>query len=190
RIGLAAVFPNKLLVLIISFLVLQNKVRFHDQRGQKSPLLLLKNLVEDKIIGIVNKAIEGKDDLFMVDVKVKGNEGNQKVLVFVDGDNGISIDECGRISRYLGAELEETDLFSGKYTLEVSSPGLDFPLSLLRQYVKNIGRELSVETNEGEKVEGKLKQVDNENIILATRQSDMVLNFEEIKQSKVKVSFK
>lgn len=169
---------------------MQNKIKFHDQRGQKSPLLLLNILVEDKIIDIVNKAIEGKDELFLVDVKIKGNEGNQKVLVFVDGDNGISIDECGRISRYLGAELEEVELFSGKYTLEVSSPGLDFPITLRRQYEKNIGRELSVETTENEKIEGKLKQVEKDHIALASKQADRIIKFEVIKQSKVKVSFK
>ena len=78
----------------------------------------------------------------------------------------------------------------GKYTLEVSSPGLDFPLLLHRQYVKNIGRTLEVETNEGEKLEGTLLKVNEETIELNFKNESQSLKFEEIKQSKVKVSFK
>ena len=147
-------------------------------------------LEEKRIREIAERVISGDRDLFLVDVKVKGNEGNQKVLIFVDGDNGISIDQCSKISRQVGAEVEEEDFMKGKYTLEVSSPGLDFPLTLHRQYVKNVGRSLVVETVEGEKVEGELKEVKDETIELNCKQEMRSLKFEEIKQSKVKVSFK
>lgn len=145
---------------------------------------------EKKIRDVAEKAIEGFGELFLVDVKVKGNPGNQKIMVFVDGDSGVSIDQCGRISREIGNEIEEEDFIEGKYTLEVSSPGLDFPLSLFRQYVKNIGRDLEVETNTGEKIEGKLSEVEEDAIELSFKGESKSLKFEEIKQSKVKVSFK
>lgn len=145
---------------------------------------------EQKIKEIAERVISDVKDLFLVDVKVKGNEGNQKVLVFVDGDNGISIDQCSQISRQVGAEVEEEDFMKGKYTLEVSSPGLDFPLTLHRQYVKNIGRNLVIETIGGEKVEGELEQVKEEAIELNCKEEIRSLRFEEIKHSKVKVSFK
>ncbi len=145
---------------------------------------------EKKIRDLAEKAIEDFEDLFLVEIKIKGTAGNQKVLVFVDGDNGISIDQCGSISRYIGNGIEEEDLFSGKYTLEVSSPGLDFPITLHRQYVKNVGRDLEVETKAGERVEGKLLDVHKDAIILTQKGESKSLGFEEIKQSKVKVSFK
>ncbi len=145
---------------------------------------------EKKIKVLTEKAIEDSDDLFLVDVKVKGNTGNQKVLIFIDGDNGVSIDQCGRISRQVGEEIEEEDFMVGKYTLEVSSPGLDFPIVLHRQYVKNIGRNLEVETNGGDKVEGELLEVSKDAIVLRQKTENQSLEFEEIKQSKVKVSFK
>lgn len=160
------------------------------KEGTSVPSFHSYKIVEErKIKEIVERLIESLGDLFLVDVKVKGNSGNQKVLVFVDGDNGISIDQCGLISRQLGAELEEDEIMEGKYTLEVSSPGLDFPLVLNRQYVKNIGRELEVELIE-EKVEGELKKVDEDSIVLDLKGEERSLKFEEIKQSKVKVSFK
>lgn len=146
---------------------------------------------EEKVIrDLAEKAINDFEELFLVDVKVKGNTGNQKVLVFIDGDNGVSIDQCSQISRFIGSEVEEEELIEGKYTLEVSSPGLEFPIILLRQYQKNIGRDLEVETNNGVKVEGKLSQVNNEAIELTIKNESRSLKFEEIKQSKVKVSFK
>ena len=86
------------------------------------------------------------------------------------------------------AEIEEKDLIGGKYTLEVSSPGLDFPITLHRQYLKNVGRSLSVELIEGEKVEGELKEVKSDSIVIG--KDDRELVFKEIKQSKVIVSFK
>lgn len=139
---------------------------------------------------MAEKAISESDELFIVDVKVKGNSGNQKVLVFVDGDNGISIDACSKISRMVGAEMEEEDFMPGKYTLEVSSPGLDYPLTLHRQYVKNVGRSLVVETLEGTNIEGELLKVGKDEIFLKGPAEKRSIKFEEIKQSKVKVSFK
>ena len=59
---------------------------------------------------------------------LRGNVGNQKVLVLIDGDEGVNIDDCSKISRKVGPILEEGDFMPGKYLLEVSSPGLDHPL--------------------------------------------------------------
>ena len=161
------------------------------KRGQQSPLFI-HGIVEEerKIKDLAERAVNNFDDLFLVDVKVKGNTGNQKVLIFIDGDNGISIDQCGKISREIGAEIEEEDFMVGKYTLEVSSPGLDFPITLFRQYVKNVGRNLEVELKDGDMVEGELTEVKEDAIVLKQKAEGKSLNFEEIKQSKVKVSFK
>ncbi len=146
---------------------------------------------EQKIREIAEESMRAHEDLFLVDVKVKGNSGNQKVLVFIDGDQGVSIEQCGKISREIASVMEEEDFMIGKYTLEVSSPGLDFPLTLHRQYVKNVGRNLAVETIEGEKVEGELISVNDETIELKIKGKEQEsLPFKEIKQSKVKVSFK
>ena len=147
--------------------------------------------MEEQIRKIAEESVHENKDLFIVDVKVKGNSGNQKVLIFVDGDEGISIDQCSKISRQVASVMEEEDMMEGKYTLEVSSPGLDFPLTMHRQYVKNVGRELTVETLEGEKIEGELTLVKDEVIELKIKGKEQAsLPFKEIKQSKVKVSFK
>ena len=159
-------------------------------RGDPKSPLLLYQVEEREIKEIVESVLQEDESLFLVEVLVKGNTGNQKVLVFVDGDNGISIDQCSRVSRQVGSIIEERDLMPGKYTLEVSSPGLDFPLMLTRQYRKNVGRTLLVETLNGEKVEGKLVSAGEDLISLEMKKEEKSFPYDEIKQSKVKISFK
>lgn len=139
---------------------------------------------------IVEEILAEEDTLFLVDVIIKGHVGSQKVLVLIDGDEGISIDKCAWVSRKLGGILEEEELFTTKYLLEVSSPGLDHPLSLHRQYVKNKGRNLSVELLDGSKTEGKLIEVDLDKILLEDKKEARAINFEDIRKSKVVVAFK
>lgn len=86
---------------------------------------------------------------FVVDVQVRGQKGSRIIEVFVDGDAGIGTDDLARISRSLGFLLETEEVVSGKYYLNVSSPGADRPLVLLRQYPKHIGRLFQVTTETG-----------------------------------------
>jgi ribosome maturation factor RimP len=141
---------------------------------------------------IVEEIIENYEELFLVDILIKGNVGNQKVLIFIDGDDGLNIDQCSKVSREVGAVLEEEDLIQGKYSLEVSSPGLDHPIKLKRQYKKNIGRQFEVEKLDGEVVSGELIKVNEDTLVLKTKgeQKEELMSFNEINQSKIEVSFK
>lgn len=116
---------------------------------------------ESRITQAVKEILEQKGDetLFLVDLVVSSAKNSQKVLVHLDGDEGVNIDTCAEISRQLGNILEEEDLFSGSFTLEVSSPGLDLPLKLQRQYHKNIGRNIKVLTQDNMTRKGLLKEV-------------------------------
>ncbi len=147
----------------------------------------------NRLRNIVEEVVGSDPTLFLVDFMVKGTPGNQKLLIIIDGDNGVNIDHCSMVNRKVGAILEEEDLISGKYFLEVSSPGLDHPIKLKRQYEKNAGRQLNVEKNDGEIVSGKLLKVDNNALILETSdeaEKERLMNFDEINQSKIEVSFK
>lgn len=98
------------------------------------------------------------------------------------------------MSRSLAAQLEEKDLIADKYHLEVSSAGVDFPLQFVRQYQKNVGRSLSVTLKDGSKLEGELKEVQNELIMLDEKKKKETvrhtIKLEEIDKSIVIVSFK
>lgn len=134
---------------------------------------------------------------FIVDVIVSSKRGPRKVLVLLDGDSGISIDACADLSRALAQELDEVSWLEEAYTLEVSTPGVDHPLKLQRQYPKHIGRSLRV-TLADRTVEGKLVAIEGEKITVAqeegTGKKKVVTNidivFSEIEKALVLVSFK
>jgi len=156
--------------------------------------LIEQHPLEAEVEGFVSDIITEYPKLFIVKVILKGHVGNQKLIVLLDGDEGVTIEQCGKISRSLAAILEEKELFSEKYLLEVSSAGLDFPLQLTRQYKKNVGRDLTVDIDGGDTLRGELVEVNDERIILRTTEKkkieDHSISFEKINKSMVLVSFK
>lgn len=133
---------------------------------------------------------------YVVDVKVSGKTGYEKVVVLVDGDRGISIDICADIARSISFELDNLSLFEGSYTLEVSSPGIDYPLSSERQYMKNLGRRLKIDMMNGEVMKGSLLKTEGTGITLSIHkgkskeEEHIYIPFSDIKKSKVLVAFK
>jgi ribosome maturation factor RimP len=119
--------------------------------------------VEKRVRELVEEKISDKPGLFLVDAKLYPNG---KLLILVDGDAGIGIDDCVAISRHVGFHLEEENVIDQAYNLEVSSPGLDTPLTLPRQYVKNVGRNLSIKMADGSKHEGKLNGLTEDAILI------------------------
>lgn len=153
--------------------------------------------LKKKLEELANQSLPSKEH-YLVDIILKGNDQNSKVIVLIDGDNGINIDDCAKVSRGMASELELDDPFPGKYTLEVSSAGIDHPLSLKRQYNSRIGKLLKIRLNDGEELEGKLLQVfENEIEIdkivkINKKQSTEAtkISFDNIDRSMVQVSFK
>ena len=147
-------------------------------------------LVEEKIAEIE------RPDLFVVDIKM---HANGKLIILVDGDNGIGIAECAAISRYVGFKLEEENTIEEAYNLEVSSPGLDTPLTSVRQYTKNIGRDLAIKMADGVKREGKLTALAEDAIVIEEQIKqkgkkaevvESVIPIDKITETKVLISFK
>ncbi|SFC60852.1 ribosome maturation factor RimP [Parapedobacter composti] len=152
--------------------------------------------IENRVKALVDEKIAGRDDLFLVGVKM---HANGRLEVLVDGDNGISIQDCAEISRHVGFHLEEEDAVPHAYRLEVSSPGIDTPLMSLRQYHKNEGRNIRIKLQDGSTKEGKLLAVTDEYITIVEKikekgkkavehQSD--IPFGNIITTKVLISFK
>ena len=146
------------------------------------------------------------DDLFLVEIKVKPVNN---IKIFLDADGGLGIEKCIKINRALYKIMEEMAIYpDGDFSLEISSPGIEEPLKLHRQYIKNIGREVEVEifnftapndaaNKEGIKKQGKLTEVNEDNIIIeytegkgkkAVLQNATIL-FAKIKQTKVLIKF-
>ncbi len=134
---------------------------------------------------------------FLVDV-VASNRNFSKITVILDGDQGVTIEDCSQVSRELSKKLDEIDFGVEHYVLEVTTPGLDHPLKLKRQFQKNIGRRLKVHRQDKNILQGKLTAADEERIILIqevkegkiTTEKEVILPYEEIEKAFVMVSFK
>ncbi|MEL6124206.1 MAG: ribosome maturation factor [Bacteroidota bacterium] len=153
-------------------------------------------MIEKKLVALLESRFEEEDlrDCYVVEVLAKKG---QKVEVFVDSDGALTLDKCRIISRYLENHIEEKGWLGEKYTLDVSSPGIDRPITLLRQYRKNLGRKIRVKVHseEGEKrVEGILHKVDEENIaVIEKRKKEEIVHhvdFDQIIEAKILISFK
>lgn len=153
--------------------------------------------LKEKLVELAEQQITDPA-LFLVDVILKGVGSTTKVLVLVDGDQGVNIDACAKVSRGMAAELEELDLFQEAYTLEVSSPGLDHPLSSVRQYQKNVGRRVRVALHMGEQYEGELTLATETHCTVNVESKEKKKKevtptefaYEDIKKTMVLVSFK
>ena len=146
----------------------------------------------------IRKIAEGKltdPSQFIVDVIVSSKRKPQKVTVILDGDNGVSIDHCADLSREVSKALDDSNVIIDSYVLEVTTPGLDQPLKLHRQYRKNIGRKMRIKISD-KVVEGKLIAVNDSGITVEQgdgkkiEKSVVELKFSEIDKSIVLVSFK
>ena len=141
-----------------------------------------------KILELVNQALEG-DDKFLVSLKITPDN---RIYVDIDGDNGVTIDDCIELSRAIESQLDRD---AEDFALDVSSAGADQPLKLTRQYVKNIGREVEVVTYDGEKTVGELTAADEEHIEVRTagtkKQAPQELSFacSDVKSTRVVIKF-
>jgi ribosome maturation factor RimP len=152
--------------------------------------------IEKRVKELVEEKIADKPNLFLVDIKM---HSNGKLMILVDGDNGIGIDDCVAISRHVGFHLEEENVIETAYNLEVSSPGIDTPLTSARQYAKNVGRTLAIKMADGAKREGKLIGITEDAIIVEeiikekgkkAETVESVIPIDKITETKVLISFK
>jgi len=139
--------------------------------------------------------IDPDPENFLVEVRIR--PGNN-IKVFVDADRGISIDKLAQYNRALYRQIEESRLFpNNDFSLEISSPGLDEPIKLHRQYLKNIGRYVEVILKDGMKREGKLVNVTDGEILIEEEKGNKKkkeiirhsLSYDDIKTTKIQIKF-
>ena len=139
--------------------------------------------------------IDPDPENFLVEVKIR--PGNN-IKIFVDADRGMSIDKLAQYNRSLYRQIEESGLFpNNDFSLEVSSPGLDEPLKLRRQYLKNIGRYVEVMLKNGIKKEGKLLSATDEEVVIeeetgTKKKKEIIqhsLSYDDIKTTKIQIKW-
>ena len=151
---------------------------------------------QTKVKKLVNEALAENEALFLIDLDF-GNEASIKVVV--DGDSGVPLSECIRISRHVEHNLDREN---EDFALEVTTPNITDPITDQRQYNKNLGRTLKVKTLE-ESFEGKLIEVTDKEISLfwkarepkpigkgkITVEKQQTIPLSDIKEAKVKIIF-
>ena len=150
---------------------------------------IVRQLVEEKI---------ASSDNYLVDVTVKPDN---LIVVEIDNDNGVCIDDCAEISRYVEEHLDRE---AEDFDLEVGSAGITSPFKVLRQYVKNIGNEVEVLLRNGQKLTGTLVAAGKDGLTLTvekqvkpegakrktTIREEQSYRFDEIKYTKYLIRFK
>jgi ribosome maturation factor RimP len=145
---------------------------------------LIRKLAEEKLSGT---------DLFLVDAEVKS--GNN-IQVLIDGRHDVTIDDCIAVSRHIESALDREQ---EDFNLQVSSAGIDKPLMYASQYIKNIGRRLSIDLKEGGNISGKLLNADENEIEIQTEKKtgrktvagkNMQVKYNDIEKAMCLVTFK
>ena len=123
----------------------------------------------------------------LADVVVSRYKTSTTIRLFVYGENGVTIDECARLSRVIGDVIDGTDLFENGYTLEVSSPGLDRPLLSLRDYKYRVGETVRVEfvDRARKKVTGDIVSVGDDRVMVRVADEVITIDLSDIKQSQI-----
>lgn len=126
--------------------------------------------------------------LELVELTAHPRGGEQLIRILVDGVGGVTIEQCAQANRRIGEALEQANLIEGRYTVEVSSPGLDRPLTTKRDFERAIGDELEVQAVSPDgKVRpsrGMLLAVQHEAIVLKTPSGNVTLPFAEVRGAK------
>lgn len=151
---------------------------------------------KDKVIALLNQGLSEKPSVFLIDLTITES---MKIIVTLDGDQGVTLQDCIDISRAIENNLDREEL---DFSLEVASAGVSTPLKLVRQYKKNIGRVLKVKTAT-ETIEAVLSEANEEFITLTwtarepkkigkgkeTVDKKLALPYSEIKEAIVTITF-
>lgn len=139
-------------------------------------------------------SLAGQYAVDIVDVELAGSSRKPLIRIFIDKENGVTLDDCGKFSRALSALFDVEDPIPTSYILEVSSPGLDRPLKVMRDFERSIGKLVRIVTrtkiDEQYVFTGRLTRVEGENIILSFDDKEMEIPFDQISRARLEIELK
>ncbi len=148
---------------------------------------IIMSTIPDKIHSILQPITE-ELKVYIVEIILRGERASKVLEVYVDSDTGITLEECSDISRKLSEKLDELDLIPGRYRIDVSSPGLDRSLKLLRQYHRNIGRSCKIKYKDNKTIvilEGILESVFEKSIIIKKNGKLKEIMFSDVSETYI-----
>lgn len=153
--------------------------------------------MKDKVAHLIEEAVAENPDLFLVDWSITPAH---QIEVLVDGDNGLPIEEVVRISRHVEHNLDREE---ADFSLTVSSPGINRPLELPRQFIKNLNRKIKLNTLENVEIKGTIVAADEDKVTLSwktrepkpigkgkhTVEKTQEIPYAEIKKAVIQIDF-
>ncbi|MCS7202151.1 MAG: ribosome maturation factor RimP [Dictyoglomus sp.] len=134
-----------------------------------------------------------KEGIELVDIEYQREKKGWVLRFYIHKPGGVSVEDCALISEKIGRELDFYDPIPHSYTLEVSSPGLDRPLTKISDFKRNIGEKVIIflkESYEGEKnIQGKILGIENNEVILERKKEVINIPIEKIHYGKLIVEF-
>ena len=123
----------------------------------------------------------------LVDVEVRGQRGRRLVRVVVDADGGVDVERLTLLSRAIGDRFDADDVVEGRYTLEVTSPGVDRPMRTPRDFARNLGRPVRITRTDGDprELEGVLQAVDDDAVVVGTGDDDVRVPLASVERGRV-----
>ena len=145
-------------------------------------------LIQEVVAPVLERA-----SVELVDIRLLTQKGRRVLRLYIDKPGGVDLHDCATISREVAVQLDVNDIISGRYTLEVSSPGLDRPLRKASDYQRNTGRTLKVTARGSDGVQHQLKgeliSCEADGIVLNVKGEKVSIPFGDIQSAKIQPRF-
>jgi ribosome maturation factor RimP len=145
-------------------------------------------LIDENIRELIEGSVED-EGLTFVDMSLIRHKGGATLRVYADRPGGITVGECARLSRKLEMVIDNEQIFEGRYTLEVSSPGLDRPLKSEKEFALRVGEKIrlyySDEDGKSHELEGKLENADSRGVSIVNDEGKFNIDFGKIIKGKI-----
>jgi ribosome maturation factor RimP len=176
-----------------------HRVVVHSKSGKSHSFVLLRVLIigtdfamndfRQKVLQLARQVAD-EEEVELVDVELRG-KGRLLLRAVIDKENGITLDDCEKFSRSFGTVLDIEDLLTGRYTLEVSSPGLDRPLKDLKDFEKNRGKLARIVTSDKISNQnffiGRIEDIDAGHIKIRTDETEIDIPFDKISKARLEI---
>jgi ribosome maturation factor RimP len=149
------------------------------------------NILHDKLHTLIAPVLQNFNADFIA-LELKGSKSNLVVRVIADQDGGITLPTCAAISRALSDQLDVADIIPGRYRLEVSSPGVDWPLKTARDFQRHLGREVNLRYRDREAtaaIDGTIQAVSDAEIVIAAESRSVSIPLQQIEVGKLKLKW-
>jgi len=148
-------------------------------------------ILTEQVHTLITSTVEG-EGIELVSLWISGSSGNRFLRVYIDKEEGITVDDCTSVSKAVEDLLDMANLIDGRYVLEVSSPGLDRPLRTERDFVRSIGKTLRVLVSNPKTTDalvGRVTRCDEGQLFLDCEGEDIAVKLSDVLDAKLELKF-